>query len=691
MRRVLVLGSTSAIFILASCRGVAPSATISDPAVFTSAHIAAVPSALAASQHDLKASGNRLEDPTMGAVRFRTVTDELMRTFRQESTGSDEPDADDTDDTADTADTKAAKHGAPRRLVMDEELDRTQRIRTLAQFLAERFALKASVQGPSVGGGGSESAPKAPSEAAVKDETAGTPAEEGEAGEPGEPSAPGSGGGSGGGSAGAGTETPKNTGGANVPQPTPGIDAETIKAFEELFTASVQDSPFDRLDRAVDYYTAFLLKVLPGIGGDTRLLDGERLKGRVRIAPFEAEPPTKESILAAANEVSIANALVGRSEQEIATTRSDIERLDRERFELMSQWSTQLAAVAGDEAGPAADKAEAAVAVQERVRAVDTELTVRRARLVEAEGELAAHKRTIEVAEGKLDALFVPIGSGSSETPSRIKETDARALGRLILLTFQTHVHPGSEPNTMTGVRIRVVGVHRNGGTVDRDEQLTADDVRVIRLHPTRSYDVESQAFLEIANRIAEIALSGGAAVGGASASGSVDASRREEVRERRQFLSRITKTASWADAANHEFGWNFYPTNLSSAQRSLLSRLGDVVTLQSRSSVEVQAFLEGGARDCAAWLIVPTDVRSIELEVSHVVASLDPLAMDRKENRYFWTADHRLVQTNDADELAEHKRISVTLPPWHISEAEAFFFDMPQTSTTSSSPSPQP
>jgi len=212
---------------------------------------------------------------------------------------------------------------------------------------------------------------------------------------------------------------------------------------------------------------------------------------------------------------------------------------------------------------------------------------------------------------------------------------------RMLVLYFQSHVDPGSSPNQMTGVRVQVTG------TTTRDDVEQAGDtwqtarvdehgqevqvkvagpslVKVLRLHPTRNYDVESVAFGESLKQA--LALTGKITaplkVADINASGARKAGLDAE--ERRRFLSRIGKAASFADATNHEFGWNYYPSNLQVVRPGAFEYVFQWLFGTPRA-YKVQAYMEGGARDSVAVLLVPRNLHSIRCRVWTFAESLNP------------------------------------------------------------------
>lgn len=621
---------TSAVIAcsLAGCAAQDPRVGVSDPAIYTSAHIAAVPSAL------LQLAD---KETTMNAVVFATPTEELMRRFRQKN-GADGSD--------------------PTYLVMDAELDQHQQLRTIATKIVDEFGMAARV-------GGMPSVTKAPS--------TDSPA----------------------------TSEPEQAAGAARAAAAP--ESETLDEMSdwigELITASVQDSPFDRLDRAVDYYTAFLLKVLPGVGWDTRLLDVNRLGTEARRGAVLQRPSSIEDLRKAFDEVRDLDRrrleLEAESASVLRETTVATQQLDEAEARLRQAESDRDAAARGGEAEAMAAE-DAAPMTAASIASFQSSVDVARAnrdqrratveRLQAKQRELEEPRRALNDearnATERFELLFInpiPDASGSPEVP-----VDASDVDRLVLLTFQVHVDPGTKPNMMTGVRLRVVATScvkdraQSERWHDRDGSVPVD---VLRLHPTRSYDIESQGFAELASRLVSLGIDA-APANAPAASASARRERAEEYRERRRFLSRLTKVASYADATTGEFGWNFYPTNLTTVRRSPMAVLVDFLTFQTRSAVQVDAFLEGGARDCAVWLLVPRSVKWIELEVEHVVASVDPAASDRRERRYSVASDAKAlparVERTPGAATGSLPRIRVHLPAWHDSEANAYFATAP-------------
>jgi hypothetical protein len=174
---------------------------------------------------------------------------------------------------------------------------------------------------------------------------------------------------------------------------------------------------------------------------------------------------------------------------------------------------------------------------------------------------------------------------------------------RMLLLVFQTHIDPGTRANTWTGIRLKF------------DE---ADNVRIIRLHPTHTYDVDMEDYGSAVSSSFAGSVSASGGYAGIQASQDLALSELRETQERRRFLSRISKATSFADAANHVVGFNFYPSDVTVTQTPFLMQLF------SGQQFEVKGYLEGGGRECALLVIVPRSKQSLTINVSYVWGSIN-------------------------------------------------------------------
>ena len=208
--------------------------------------------------------------------------------------------------------------------------------------------------------------------------------------------------------------------------------------------------------------------------------------------------------------------------------------------------------------------------------------------------------RSIRVAEEDLDA--------------DIKDGDRR----LLWLVLQAQVHPGSRPDHMTGVRVKILRAEALDCTGEVAKTYPASAVQVTRLHPTRSYDVEESAFSESLASYLQLRAAAKAAISGVKVDAKAAADLAQQSEARRRFLTRVNKSVSFADADEHTFGWNFYPSNLTISQRPWFVRL------LGQPKYRVDAHLEGGARDCLVALVVPADVNRVVCRSYSVSAAID-------------------------------------------------------------------
>jgi hypothetical protein len=218
---------------------------------------------------------------------------------------------------------------------------------------------------------------------------------------------------------------------------------------------------------------------------------------------------------------------------------------------------------------------------------------------------------------------------------------------RLVLVVFQSHVVQGNMQDTWTGLRIKITAAT---GQPDGPKYVP-DDVKVIRLHPTHTYDVDQVTFGQGAQQVFGLAAQGSASVPKVGAAASAQVTGAEEEEERERYLSRIDKTASFADAGDHSFGFNFYPSNVR-VDRSYIP-FGLLLTGQA-TTYAAHGYLESGGRDCAAILIVPRDLRSFTCRVRSVWGDI------------YGGAEHGETDPNTGRDFL------VTLPPWDPLELAA-------------------
>lgn len=202
---------------------------------------------------------------------------------------------------------------------------------------------------------------------------------------------------------------------------------------------------------------------------------------------------------------------------------------------------------------------------------------------------------------------------------------------RLVFLYIPVHVDTGTRPNTMVALRLTVTSATLRDGQPRAEPQSdwgssqnAADLVKIVRVHPTRFYDIDSTLYGNELNQALSLSGKASAPLQVATLSGAVTATQSLDAEQRLKFLSRMGKQTSFCDAPNHTFGWNFYPTNVRVVTPNFFELVGD--TLFGRpSQYKVRATLDGGARDCMVTLVVPNNLGSLQLRVQNLIAEVDP------------------------------------------------------------------
>lgn len=227
---------------------------------------------------------------------------------------------------------------------------------------------------------------------------------------------------------------------------------------------------------------------------------------------------------------------------------------------------------------------------------------------------------------------FVNEKRATSHQPLLVRPTSDQVnlASRLLVLYVQANVDSGTMPNYMTGVHVTITGAKLAAGSSQPlpfsvwANASGSDLVKVIRLHPTRNYDIDQVAFAESLQEALTLTgkITASEKIGTITASGSRNAALQAE--SRRKFISRIGKSASFADASTHTFGWNFYPSNIQVVQPGALESLVNWLVGTPRQ-YNVKAYLEGGSRDCSVVLLVPRNLQSITCNVTSLYAPIDP------------------------------------------------------------------
>jgi hypothetical protein len=187
---------------------------------------------------------------------------------------------------------------------------------------------------------------------------------------------------------------------------------------------------------------------------------------------------------------------------------------------------------------------------------------------------------------------------------------------RLLLLVFQSHIDPGTDPDRMVGVRVHLQGPQGSTGSM----------VRVLRVRPTRSYDVSVNTTDDSIAKALSVSGQVSAPLKIGNLGGNAKSDFAQSVEARQRYLSHISKSTSYADATTQTFGWNFYPSNLKLSRPNLGESLLGFFGGEPKDFV-VHAYLEGGARDCEAVVLVPHELKTITCEVWSVWANIDPEA----------------------------------------------------------------
>lgn len=151
-------------------------------------------------------------------------------------------------------------------------------------------------------------------------------------------------------------------------------------------------------------------------------------------------------------------------------------------------------------------------------------------------------------------------------------------------------------------------------------QEARPGDVRVLSLHPRRSYDLEEQTLTQSFRTTTRFLAQAGFVKG----AGKLDASSDEQQEEASRFLSRISKVGAWQDASRQRFGWTFAPSNLRVAPRNVFIRLVDFFAGEPGRRYTAEGNLETGTRLCSAILLVRSNIDSITFTVDDYTMDVD-------------------------------------------------------------------
>lgn len=385
----------------------------------------------------------------------------------------------------------------------------------------------------------------------------------------------------------------------------PSIDAIYAIA-EKLATQASQavaaDSPFDAVDRVSDFYAALILKEMRLLGTDSSALPPEQLY-KIVTAGYEYHTDAKPRMPSQLSDIDTATLkllwtlLVGTAPE----------------ADFLTPPLIHEQGVAHDGAPPLPMEILGA-----RIRTTSTKPENN----PDATQSLMLLARWDELRKSVVDQRMTPRPPGIQPTDPEVKYNatvktlrddiisggEKLQVNRVIRLVFQVHLDPGTDMDQLVQIRANIVG-----------SNATSSLIRIVRLHPTRTYDLEDQVFAQTLAEQTALTLSGEYSNPGIQANVKVRRELATRADQTRRFLSRIPKQCSWADATKAEFGWNFYPTNLVVRERTGLEYLASFFwdPTHNAGSYKIESYLEGGARDCQATLVVPRDLKSIRLEIT--------------------------------------------------------------------------
>lgn len=210
---------------------------------------------------------------------------------------------------------------------------------------------------------------------------------------------------------------------------------------------------------------------------------------------------------------------------------------------------------------------------------------------------------------------------------------------RLLMLMFDVSVTPGTEADVMAGVRWTVWGGSKGDLPPYDDPDLWGNDhqamvpsawhrsahrirefrtrlaesgnpaeCQILRAHPRRMYDFVRQDFRERNSAYVAAEPAAAATPAGPAARAGSDTDRLQ------RLPLRVTKVGGFVDSATNTFGWDFYPSNARrDPWRGLVAESMNFFFGQPANVPKY--YLEGGARECVVYLMVPSDWKWIVLQ----------------------------------------------------------------------------
>jgi hypothetical protein len=221
----------------------------------------------------------------------------------------------------------------------------------------------------------------------------------------------------------------------------------------------------------------------------------------------------------------------------------------------------------------------------------------------------------------------------------------------------------------MAGVRIHIV----SAGGVPHTGDYSPDSVKIVGLHPTRSYDIDSGSFNQSEEKTLSMAASLSGSVHGVGVAAYGGDANAQANQERESYLSRISKEASFANAAQHTYGFDFYPSNVT------VTRRNPIDAFFSGKAFRAEGCLEPGAHDCAFLALVPRNLRSFTCTITYVTGAVvgteEDLFPSRGRHGFYLNKSGIPVALSDPSEVPdprECEEFTVTLPPYDTLESFA-------------------
>lgn len=445
----------------------------------------------------------------------------------------------------------------------------------------------------------------------------------------------------------------------------PTLTANDKIALEKALTEAVIDSPFDSIDRAYDFYTSLHLKTLMMYGHDTRALDGDQLWAVVQGS----------AVIRSLRKIELQSAELNAVLEKLKNAKNASEELKKEIEALQKRASE----------------------VQSNAKTIGSGLPIIRTHSLigdlystsdhqDASAEVIKmeYDDSLKLVE-KLEGEYTALSKAINEPPKAPAQTAwPENTKRLLYLVFPISVSPGTAANYSTGVRIRIRSTTSCHLAVDN-----GNAVKVVSLHPQRTYDLESQIYIDLAKRIIDTSIAlktGNTELTGFSGDASASNNTKSESQARRNFLQRMSKQGAYVNATNNEFGWNFFPTKLQVDQVSFWGRVADFFTGRSREFA-VNAYLDGGLYNCAAYVVVPPDLTSFTFSTEYVYAEIDQDGRGGREKRFYIDKNGDAVEIKPGEHPTDIPKATVTLPKLSFYELDAMYS---QAASSTAPPAPE-